>query len=273
MEIAREVGYYAVIPASVLLSQEISASAKLLYGVVSALARADGYCWASNERLAAILRCGERSVSRGIAELMKAGEIVEEIAPSKERKGNRERRLYTRESYARGVAKIGETANFGETGLAKNGETLNRIDNKSLINPPIPPAGVSTGKKPPKPATWKPERFEDFWAYYRLTFCAADHNRAGGRAEALQAWDKLKPDDALLRRIAAHLKAVMRTRQWADGYGIKYASTYLNAVRLGKISLDELPEANGEPQAASVSPGRRYMGTRVVDGREVDVYE
>ena len=107
MEIEREVGYFAVIPASVLLSQEISASAKLLYGVVSALARADGYCWASNERLAAILKCGERSVTRGIAELMRAGEIVEEIAPSKERKGNRERRIYTRESYARGVAKIG----------------------------------------------------------------------------------------------------------------------------------------------------------------------
>ena len=260
MEIEREVGYFAVIPASVLLSQEISASAKLLYGVVSALARADGYCWASNERLAAILKCGERSVTRGIAELMRAGEIVEEIAPSKERKGNRERRLYTRESYARGVAKIGETANFGETGLAKNGETLYMYDNKSLNIPPIPPAGGSTGKKPPKPATWKPERFEAFWAYYRLTFCAADHNRAGGRAEALAAWDKLKPDEALLCRIGAHLKAVMRTRQWADGYGIKYASTYLNAVRLGKISLDELPEAAPPRGSGGAEPQEEVLG-------------
>lgn len=221
MDAEREVGYYAVIPASVLLSQEISASAKLLYGVVSALARADGYCWASNERLAAILKCGERSVTRGIAELMKAGEIVEEIAPSKERKGNRERRLYTRESYARGVAKIGETANFGETGLAKNGETLYMYDNKSLNNPPITPPCEKTHQPPA--AKWKPERFESFWKFYRQNV------HPSGRAAALKAWDKLRPDDDTITAIGKALAARLRSdSEWARGIGRPHASTYLN---------------------------------------------
>lgn len=118
-------------------------------------------------------------------------------------------------------------------------------------NTPIAPTGGEREGKE-KICEWTPDRFLAFWAYYRDTFCVSDHSRAGERNAAAIAWDKLSPDDKMLQKLAAKLAAIMRTRQWKDGIGIKMASTFLNGIRLGKISLDELPEPS--PQSRSGAP-------------------
>lgn len=238
-----ESGYFAVIPGWLLSSPGISDGAKLFYGEVSRRCNERGYCWASNETLAADLRCGARTISRYVSELEDAGAIVTEKVGVSDRKRRIERRIRLAETCGFNLAKNGEVnvAKNGELNIAKNGESNNRLNNKSKNKPPIVPQGDKR-EEPKAICTWKPDRFLAFWEYYRDTFCAKDHSRAGERGEAAIAWDKLKPDDVTLIKLAAKLRAIMFTRQWKDGIGIKMASTFLNGVRLGKIGLDELPE-------------------------------
>lgn len=68
-------------------------------------------------------------------------------------------------------------------------------------NPPIiPPQGdgsVSRKKREPKAAPdWKPERFARFWESYP---------RGEDKQAAIREWDKLQPDDVLLREMALGL--------------------------------------------------------------------
>ena len=88
---------------------------------------------------------------------------------------------------------------------------------------------------------WKPERFADFWAAYPC-----------GRSKqaAIKAWDKLKPDDALLVVMARALKRQMASEEWQRGIGIPYASTWLNNRRWedeDKPLPTRTQSAQGEP--------------------------
>lgn len=75
----------------------------------------------------------------------------------------------------------------------------------------------------------KPERFEQFWAYYP---------GGGSRLRAVAAWDNLAPSDELIDEMARALKRQKASRQWQDGVGIPHASTWLNQQRW----TDKLPE-------------------------------
>lgn len=72
-------GYYAVIPADVRYDDSIPANAKLLYGEISALVGADGYCFASNQYFAELYGVAEETISRLLAKLEKAGHILREL--------------------------------------------------------------------------------------------------------------------------------------------------------------------------------------------------
>ena len=68
-------GYYAVIPASVRYDDQIPANAKLLYGEISALIGAEGYCFASNEYFATLYQSTRETIARLLTKLEKAGHI------------------------------------------------------------------------------------------------------------------------------------------------------------------------------------------------------
>lgn len=121
----------------------------------------------------------------------------------------------------------------------------------SAEQPPRQPAAASVDKPIPKPRRsrrkksvpeHKPERFEQFWAYYP---------GGGSRLRAVTAWDNLAPDDALIDEMARALKRQMATRAWREGVGIPHASTWLNQQRW----TDKLPE----------EPRPRGAGGRVKD--------
>ena len=107
----------------------------------------------------------------------------------------------------------------------ENPTQTNTIPTKYLdTNTPLTP---QRGRRAPKKGherepAWKPERFAAFWKYYP---------RGEKPRAAAAAWDKLKPDDALIDDIARALKRQMASEEWQRGVGIPYAATYLNQRR------------------------------------------
>lgn len=72
-------GYYAVIPANVRYDSNLPGNAKLLYGEITALSNAYGYCFASNEYFAALYGVDERTIRRWLAALEERNYIFREV--------------------------------------------------------------------------------------------------------------------------------------------------------------------------------------------------
>ena len=124
-----------------------------------------------------------------------------------------------------GNADIGETRQR-EKPLSVSATQSKNVETKAYNNPPYsPPKGDGEeprNRRSKTTPTWKPERFEGFWAYYP---------RGENRMGAVRAWDKLKPDDALIETIGRALQVLKASPAWRDGVGIPYASTFLNGRR------------------------------------------
>jgi len=71
--------FYAVIPAFVRYA-DISAQAKLMYGEVTALCEAKGFCWASNGYFGKLYNANERTVRRWLNELAAADFVTVDAA-------------------------------------------------------------------------------------------------------------------------------------------------------------------------------------------------
>ena len=130
-----------------------------------------------------------------------------------------------------------------EKPLTENPTELNKDISSKDIYPPIsPPEGdpSASGKTPSrknKTPTKRdrsnklqpdvlPERFEKFWSFYRSHVPPGVN--AGNKQKAIRAWDRLKPDDALVTLMASNLRAQIKTQAWQSGIGVPHASTWLN---------------------------------------------
>ena len=67
--------YYCVIPAHVRYNANLTNFAKLLYGEISALSNALGYCYATNEYFARLYNVTTRTITSAIAQLEQMGAI------------------------------------------------------------------------------------------------------------------------------------------------------------------------------------------------------
>jgi transposase len=67
--------YYAIIPADVRYDIKLKANAKLLYGEITALCGAQGFCWAQNDYFAALYGVNHKTISRWISQLEERGYI------------------------------------------------------------------------------------------------------------------------------------------------------------------------------------------------------
>ena len=70
-EEVQRIGYYAVIPATVLFNERLKPNEKLLYALITALSNKEGYCYASNKYLGEKLGVDPVTVSRWITLVMK----------------------------------------------------------------------------------------------------------------------------------------------------------------------------------------------------------
>lgn len=113
--------------------------------------------------------------------------------------------------------------------------------------PPTPQKG---GRKPRRPKEepepdWLPERFERFWQYY-------PKNYRGNKQKARSAWNKLKPDNTVLRAMANAIARHKEGERWKEGVGIPNASTFINPAN-GYWDMDDAAAA---PEAPGNESGR-----------------
>lgn len=67
------IGYYAVIPATILFNKELKPNEKLLYAVITALSNKEGYCYASNTYLGNLFNVIPHTISTWVSHLRNKG--------------------------------------------------------------------------------------------------------------------------------------------------------------------------------------------------------
>ncbi len=99
-----QLAYDAVIPAHVLLDENLSDAAKLFYAVIRGLSREKGYCWATNTYLAKYVKKSPTTIKTLIKQLRECGYIVVEVIRNEETHEVLKRRIYIAEAYWRETA-------------------------------------------------------------------------------------------------------------------------------------------------------------------------
>lgn len=97
-------GMFAVIPSVVMLDEELPASAKLLYGIITWRSGKYGFCWATNEALGADIGISGKRVSPLITLLENRGHIETEQLLNTALSGGKQRNIYPVVKSARGLA-------------------------------------------------------------------------------------------------------------------------------------------------------------------------
>lgn len=267
----REPAYWAAVPAPVRHDKTLSATAKLIYAEISALATKRGYCWAENDYFATLYDLSVRTISGLISKLAKKKYVTVQILRDPETNEVIERRIWIVPLPAEEQTPHEENFNTPPEEKCMTPHEKNFQENVYNPGSYIPPKAPQGGprkeprkkREPKTTADWMPEEFERFWEFYRTRVRKED------RAGAAQAWDKLKPDDALIARMYRALEKQLASDLWKRGVGIPYAKRYLKNRRWEDV--EDQPDT--DHASGSASAPRRYIRTDVIDGQEVDVYE
>ena len=149
--------YYLVIPAPVAFDSELKPNAKLLYGMISALTRTEGYCWATNAYLAELTGLTEGNIGRLITQLEERGHIAREIARDEETNAVTGRKIWLCQP---GGTSVDPPCKNADPSLQKCGDPPGKKAGKNIILdnniPPISPKGDGTpeakkgGRRKPK---------------------------------------------------------------------------------------------------------------------------
>ena len=133
-----KIGYYAVIPASVLFNENLKSNEKLLYAIITVLANKEGYCYASNNYLADLLNAQSHTVSKWVSHLKELGFVCLDIIKSD--KGEIiQRRIYPNDipysinrTYPYAIKKTYPYTINGTEGMSQKGQynniNINKID-------------------------------------------------------------------------------------------------------------------------------------------------
>lgn len=246
--------YWAVLPADVRYDDQLKPNAKLLYAEISSLTNSSGYCWATNEYFAGLYGLAPATISRLVSQLEERGYIRCEMAATE---SGSERRIYAGIFSVRvqggGIDKnvktpLDEIVNRGVDENVKRGlDEIVKQNNKTMNNiPPISPTGGKRARRrsaPRKAPDWKPERFAGFWDYY-------PRSARQNKQDAMDAWDELRPDDALIATIGKALKKLKATELWQRGIGIPYPQKFLRKqlwTNADELDGPEAPSDDGKP--------------------------
>lgn len=225
-----ESSFWAIIPDFVLSSTELKPNAKLLYGKITSLQRARGYCYASNKYLADGIGILPDTVTKLLKDLTDAG-FIHIVYTNCE---GETRRIYTimcpnpsehPDKYPVPPGQIsGDPPDKYPVPPGQISGKEYKGDNKGE-NPPIAPQGGRKHKnrgEPKQAPDHQPERFEKFWKFYP---------RHEDKQAAIRAWDRLKPSDELIDQMAKALVRQKKSDDWIKGIGIPYACKWINNRR------------------------------------------
>lgn len=225
---------FAVIPSVVMRDSDLPMSAKMLYGIITWRCNEMAYCWASNKALGDDLGISGKRVSALVSTLEACGHIEVEIVRDRETNQVVQRRIYPIVRSSRpGAYPMPENEDTPHSGeepspqdqgdpIPENGEEKYKYKLKEEHPPIVPPKGDGRANHTEKKPNWKPERFHLFWASYP---------RGEDKQGAIREWDKLKPDDALLKEMALGLSRCLSSDDWQRGIGIPYACRWLKNRR------------------------------------------
>lgn len=197
---AERPGYYAIIPADVRYDDRIPANAKLLYGEISALIGAEGFCYASNSYFMRIYGFSDPTITRLITQLEKAGYIKREM--EKDNSGQVVRRkLYLSAS----VPQIQPPINFDTTPYQKQWEGTIKNDGETNTSNTVLKKNKKRKSGEPKPEPLTDEQLHDAvvagimqmaqpsWSkdqkneIYRLTMALYDPKRVVKKAHPIRS--------------------------------------------------------------------------------------
>lgn len=74
-----KIGYYAVIPSTILFNNDLKPNEKLLYAVITVLSNKEGYCYASNAYLGKLFNVIPHTVSIWVSNLKNKGFLYVDI--------------------------------------------------------------------------------------------------------------------------------------------------------------------------------------------------
>lgn len=127
MEEKQNIGYYSIIPATILYNRDLKANQKILYAVITSLSNKEGYCFASNKYLAGKLNVGANTVSGWITDLRRKNLVQVELIRN-DKQEIIQRRIYIKDIPYNFYKEYPYTKKE-EEGILQKGEENNIINN------------------------------------------------------------------------------------------------------------------------------------------------
>lgn len=235
---------------SVIRDERLSLKAKGLFAVMASLPEDWEYTVSG---LATVAGVGKDTIRSTLNELQEVGYLIRE--QSHDAGGKFARNVYILQDEApvplSGKPDNGEAPLSGETVDGKDPmtdtPTLPSKEESNNIPPYNPPTGGTRKrrkKEPREKPDWNPERFEGMWKYYP---------KAGrkDKQSAMDAWDALQPDGALIDTIAIALEKLKGSDEWQRGVGIPYVAKFLRTRRwedAESLDTEDEPAEDGETE-------------------------
>jgi len=152
--------YYAIIPATVRYSKDLTPQEKLLYAEITALTNKEGYCWATNDYFAALYDLHKKTISRQINHLAELGFFCVEMVYYADTNQIKERRIYLPKSDSNRAQVNADTPihKNADTPIRKKVEDNNTSINTTRFNKQQTPVVVrATVKKSKRPKGTAPD--------------------------------------------------------------------------------------------------------------------
>lgn len=190
--------YYIVMTSEIYDDERVNDGALRLYGHIARYASSEGYCWASNAKLAEDCKKSERAVRDALKLLEECGHIYRDADAE-----GRRRIWIKRPTVAENCHGGGENPPSPQAEICHQNNTSNNN------TPYSPPEGE--GARKAKATKERREELERFWTAFWNAY-----PKKVDKKEAREKFMRLAPDRPLMVTIYRALEAQKQTPKWRD---------------------------------------------------------